>query len=65
MIATIQRLSTGYYLVRGVGPCNWSQPKTWPCSEEHFTAHAFPEASDEFIRDAMRIAARRPTGDTP
>ncbi len=62
MSIIVKRLQSGYYHVRGDGPCNWSQPKTWPCDEEHFRAHAFPEAGEQFIREAM--TAQHPTGDT-
>jgi hypothetical protein len=50
----ISRMSTGWWHIRGVGPCNWSQPPCWPCSEAVLRAHAFPQASDEFIKDALK-----------
>jgi len=34
MKLTVQQLSSGAYHIRGVGPCNWAQPLTWPCSAE-------------------------------
>lgn len=49
----IRQLDSGYYHVRGYGPCNWAQPPCWPCSEETLRAHAFPEASEEFIQAAL------------
>lgn len=51
----VKRLDSGYYHVRGDGPCNWSQPATWPCSEVELRAAAHPEYSDDFIRSAMRM----------
>lgn len=54
----VKRLDSGYYHIRGVGPCNWSQPPVWPCSEEMLRAHAFPEAGDGFLRAAAEEAAR-------
>lgn len=51
---SVKRLESGYYRIRGVGPCNWSQPPYWPCSEDVLRQHAMPEASDEFVRAAAR-----------
>ena len=56
----VTRLSSGYWHIRGIGPCNWAQPPTWPCDETTFLAHAFPEASDEFIREAMAEVILKP-----
>lgn len=53
MKITVTRLSSGFYHVRGVGPCNWAQPTTWPCAEEELRRCAFPEASEAFIRVAL------------
>ena len=53
---TVARLSSGYFHVRGMGPCNWAQPPTWPCGEETLRESAFPEASEEFIRAAINRA---------
>lgn len=58
---TVRQLPSGYYHVRGRGPCNWAQPPTWPCDEQTLRAHAFGEASEEFIRDAMAAAGKAPT----
>lgn len=52
----VKRLPTGYYHVRGRGPCEWAQPKYWPASEEEIRSTAFPEASEEFILSAIREA---------
>ncbi len=54
---TVSRLSSGYYMVRGIGPCNWAQPPIWPCEEDTFRRYVFPEASEYFISAAM-LAAR-------
>jgi len=51
---TVTRLSSGYYLVRGDGPCEWAQPPSWPCDETTLLAHTFPEASAEFFNAALR-----------
>jgi hypothetical protein len=48
----VRRLDSGYWHVRGQGPCNWSQPPCWPCSEDVLRAHAFPQASEGFIQAA-------------
>lgn len=53
---SVTRLDSGYYHIRGVGPCNWSQPPRWPCSEEEISKYAFPEASKEFIKKAAALA---------
>jgi len=50
----VRRLPSGYYHVRGRGPCNWSQPPVWPCSDETLRLHAFPQASEAFIQTALR-----------
>lgn len=50
---TAKRLESGWWHIRGRGPCNWAQPPHWPCSEQVLRQHAFPEASDVFIRSAM------------
>ena len=53
-----KRLASGYWHIRGEGPCNWAQPPDWPCSEEVLRASAFNEASGDFIRSALVIAER-------
>ena len=52
----IRKLESGYWHLRGDGPCEWAQPPSWPCSEETLRAHAFPEASEKFIRECMAMA---------
>lgn len=54
---TIRKLSSGYWHIRGVGPCNWAQPKYWPCIEVHLRETAFPQASENFIRDVIKIGS--------
>lgn len=55
---TVKRLDSGYFHVRGTGPCNWAQPRRWPCSETELRLAAFPEASDSFIREAMKLSEK-------
>jgi len=55
---TVTVLSSGYVHLRGRGPCNWAQPKHWPCSEDELRKSAFPEASEDFILLALREASR-------
>ena len=50
---TVERLSTGYFYLRGDGPCEWAQPDHWPCDEPTLRASAFPAASDKFIHEAL------------
>jgi hypothetical protein len=53
---TIRRLSTGYYHIRGRGPCEWAQPPgAPPYTVGYLRAHAFPEASEDFLREASRL----------
>jgi hypothetical protein len=54
MMLTVKKLSSGYFLVRGDGPCNWAQVPHWPATLEEIREHAFPEASEEFILEASR-----------
>lgn len=54
---TVQRLPSGYFHLRGQGPCNWAQPPSWPCDEDTLREHAFPEASEDFIRDCLTLDA--------
>ena len=53
---SIKQLESGYWLIRGSGPCEFAQPKHWPCSEAELRGAAFPEASELFIVQAMRLA---------
>ena len=52
----IHRLSSGYWHIRGQGPCNWIQTPHWPCDEEVIRNHAFPQASEKFIRSVIKKA---------
>ena len=61
MKITAERLSTGWWHIRGQGPCNWAQPPTWPCDEATLREHAFPEASESFIREVMGQAGEPAT----
>lgn len=51
----VKRLSSGWWHLRGNGPCNWAQPPYWPCSEDVLRASAFAQASESFIRAAMKL----------
>jgi len=53
---TVRKLDTGYYHIRGVGPCNWAQPPSWPCDEDTLRGSAFPEASEDFLQSVARAA---------
>lgn len=48
----IKRLPSGYYHIRGEGPCNWAQVQTLPCSEKDLIAWSF-QVNDDFISSAM------------
>ena len=53
----IKRLESGYWHIKGDGPCNLAQPPHWPCDEATLREHAFPEACEAFIRECMAEAA--------
>jgi hypothetical protein len=53
MLISTEELDTGYWHIRGEGPCNWAQPPKWPCDEGTLRGHMFPEACEEFVRSAM------------
>ena len=53
---SVTRLSSGWWHLRGRGPCNFAQPLVWPCDEATLRAHAFPEAGEAFIRACMLAA---------
>ena len=55
MKVTLKRLPSGYWHIRSEGPCNWTQPPSWPCAIEDVRDHAFPQASDEFLRAVERV----------
>ncbi len=55
-----KQLDSGYWHLRGTGPCNWAQPPWWPCDEATLRERVFPEASEEFIRECLRAGATRP-----
>ena len=63
MKLTIHRLDSGYWMIHGYGPCEWTQPPTWPCSEEEIRTHAFPEASEVFLRAAADEARKITAGE--
>lgn len=52
----VKRLASGWWHIRGNGPCNWAQPPIWPCDEETLRAHAFPQASEKFLKAALHHA---------
>lgn len=56
---TARKLESGWWHIRGVGPCNYAQPPCWPCSEEVLRQSAHPEASEVFIREAMGLISQR------
>ena len=58
MSITIRRLDSGYWHIRGVGPCNWAQPPCWPCAEETLRGHAAPGASEEFFATVINEATK-------
>jgi hypothetical protein len=55
---TVTRLSSGYWHLRGIGPCNWAQPETWPCNESDLEDSFFAEAGETFRRVVRAENAR-------
>ena len=54
----VKKLESGYYLVRGFGPCNFAQPPKWPCQDiEILRQAAHPEAGEMFLHEASRSTA--------
>lgn len=56
-----KRLSSGYWHISGIGPCNWAQPPEWPCDEKTLREHTFPWASEDFIFEAVTVARQQET----
>lgn len=53
----VNQLESGWWHIRGAGPCNWTQPPCWPATEDQIKSHAFSEASEEFLRAAATASA--------
>jgi hypothetical protein len=49
----VKKLESTYWLVTGEGPCNWSQPAWWPCSENMLRNSASSEACEDFFASAL------------
>ena len=54
MTITTERLDSGFWHIRGEGPCNWAQPPAWPCSEDVLRRYLFPQASEAFVRAVLK-----------
>ena len=52
---TVKRLSTGYVMLKGSGPCEWAQVPEWPCSKAVLREHTFAEASISFRRECEEM----------
>lgn len=61
----IKRLESGWWLITSAGPCEFAQVPDWPCDEQTLRKHAFPEASETFIRAVLiRLeTSTQPTGE--
>ena len=53
---TVKRLQSGYWHIKGKGPCNYSQPPYWPCDYQMLERFAHPEASERFLHQAEEVA---------
>jgi hypothetical protein len=48
---SVKRLDSGYWHLRGIGPCNWAQPPRWPCPDDQAPEGSFfGKASGAFKR---------------
>ena len=61
---TCKRLQSGYWHIRGDGPCNWAQPPYLPCDETTMTLHTFPEAGEIFRAACRELIAQWPNHHT-
>jgi hypothetical protein len=60
-----RRLLSGWFHLRGVGPCNWAQINSWDAWQVEGDG-AFCEASDDFRRAARRyIETHQPPAPKP
>lgn len=59
---TIRKIDSGYWHVRGRGPCEWTQPARWPASESEIRESAFPQASEKFLLRVIALAKEVPRG---
>jgi hypothetical protein len=44
----VRQLDSGYWHLRGPGPCNWAQPQRWPCLPDDLEKSFFGEAGEGF-----------------
>lgn len=49
-------LPSGFWHVRGPGVRNYTQPPSWPCTQDMIRQYAHPEASEEFLRECEQVA---------
>ena len=55
----IKRLASGWYHLRGTGPCQWAQVQDWPgCTEKELDSAFFPEAGYNFRREVASLRER-------
>lgn len=54
----VKQLSSGYWHIRGEGPCNFAQVAAWPCGADVLEASFFPEAGQEFRREVRWLLER-------
>jgi hypothetical protein len=53
----MDKLDSGFWYIRGDGPCEWAQPPTWPCDEKTLREHTFSEASEKFIKECLNVVS--------
>lgn len=56
---TINKLTSGWFLIHGDGPCEYTQVPYWPCClPEKLFDGAHPEASKNFLKKVELLAEK-------
>ena len=53
-LLAVRQLESGYWHIRGQGPCNWAQPPLWPCPDSDVLEESFFGEAAESFRRAVR-----------
>jgi hypothetical protein len=51
----VKKLPSGYYHIRGIGPCNWAQVQQWPCTLYELRMGNF-QGGEDFIESVMKLS---------
>ena len=58
-IVSVRQLESGYWYVRGRGPCNWAQLLRWPTDLKSAKTASFYETGLTFITALAREGRKR------